>query len=59
MLGLLWAASSFSTNSSTASIEDEARSRPYNKDVVQITLLHDGGGHKYEITCSNMIYMIW
>ena len=57
MLGLLWAASSFSTNSSTASIEDEARSRPYNKDVVQITLLHDGG-HKYEIECSNMIYMI-
>ena len=57
MLGLLWAASSFSTNSSTASIEDEARSRPYNEDMVQITLLHDGG-HKYEIECSNIIYMI-
>ena len=56
MLGLLWAASSFSTNSSTASIEDEARSRPYNEDMVQITLLH--GGHKSEIECSNMIYMI-
>ena len=56
MLGLLWAAIS-STNSSTASIEDEARSRPYNEDMVQITLLHDGG-HKYKIECSNMIYMI-
>ena len=43
MLGLLWAASSFSTNSSTASIEDKAGSRPYNEDVVQITLLHNGG----------------
>ena len=32
MLGLLWAASSFSINSSTASAEDEAGSRPYNKD---------------------------
>ena len=40
-----------------ASIEDEAGSRPYNEDVVQITLLHDGG-HKYEIKCSNMIHMI-
>ena len=57
MLGLLWAASSFSTNSSTASIGDEARSRPYNNDMVQITLLHDWG-HKSEIKCSNMIYMI-
>ena len=45
MLGLLWAASSFSSNSLTASIEDEAGSRPYNEDVVHITLLHDGG-HK-------------
>ena len=44
MLGLLWAVSSFSTNSSTASIEDEAGSRLYNEDVVQITLLHNGGG---------------
>ena len=57
MLGLLWAASSFSTNSSTASMEDEAGSRPYNKDVVQITLLHDGGGHEYEIEGFNMIYI--
>ena len=57
MLGLLWAATSFSTNSSTAFIEDEARSRPYNKDMVQIILLHNGGGHKYEIKCSNVIYM--
>ena len=57
MLGLLWAAISFSTNSFTASIEDEAGSRPYNEDVVQITLLHDGG-HKYKIECSNRIYMI-
>ena len=57
MLGLLWAAISFSTNLSTASIEDEVGSRPYNKDMVQITLLHDGG-HKSEIECSNMIYMI-
>ena len=57
MLGLLWAASSFSTNSSTASIEDEAGSGPHNKDFVQITLLHNGGGHKYEIKYSNMIYM--
>ena len=56
MLGLLWAASSFSTNSSTASIEEEVGSRPYNEDVVQITLLHDGG-HEYKIKCSNMIYM--
>ena len=57
MLGLSWAASSFSTNSLTASVEDEAGSRPYNEDMVQITLLHDGG-HKYEIKCSNMIYMV-
>ena len=57
MLGLLWAARSFSTNSSTASIEDEAGSRPYNEDIVQITLLHNGG-HKYEIECSNMIHVI-
>ena len=57
MLGLLWAASSFSTNSSTASIKNEVGSRPYYEDVVQITLLHNGG-HKYEIDCSNMIYMI-
>ena len=57
MLDLLWIASSFSTKSSTASTEVEAGSRPYGKDVVQITLLHDGG-HKYEIECSNMIYMI-
>ena len=56
MLGLLWIASSFSTNSSTASIEDEAGSRPYNEDVVQITLLHKGV-HKYKTECSNMIYM--
>ena len=34
MLALLWAASSFSTNSSTASSEEEARSRPYNEDMV-------------------------
>ena len=59
MLGLLWAASSFSTNSSTASMEDEAASRPYNKDVVQITLLHDWVGHKYKIECAIMIYMTW
>ena len=58
MLGLLWAASSFSTNSSTASMEDEGGSRPYNTDVAQITLLHYGGGHKYAIKCSSMIYMI-
>ena len=57
MLGLLWAASSFSANSLTASAEDEAGSRPYHEDMVQITLLHDGG-HKHEIECSNMIYMI-
>ena len=57
MLCSLWAASSFSTNSSTASIEDEARTRPYNEDIVQITLLHEGG-HKSEIEFSNMIYMI-
>ena len=57
MLGLLWAASSFSTNSLTASVEDEAGSRPYNEDVVQITIIHDGG-HKYETECSNMICMI-
>ena len=43
MLGLLWAASSFSTNSSTASIEDEVGSRPYKENLVQITLLHVGG----------------
>ena len=43
MLGLLWAASSFSTNSFTASIEDGVGSSPYNEDVVQITVLHDGG----------------
>ena len=42
MLGLLLAASSFSTNSSTASMEDEAGSRPYNKDMVQITLFMMG-----------------
>ena len=58
MLGLLWPASSFSTKSSTASIEDEARSRLYNEDVVQITLLHEREGHKYEIDCSKMIYML-
>ena len=58
MLGLLWAASSLSTNSTTASTEDEAGSRPYNEDMVQITLLHDGG-YKYEIECPNMIYMIY
>ena len=57
MLGLLWAASSFSTNSSTASIEDKTRSRPYIKDMVKITLLYDGG-HKSKIKCFNMIYMI-
>ena len=57
MLGLLWGASSFSTNSSTASIGDEAGSRSYNEDVIQITLLHNGG-HKSETECSNMIYMI-
>ena len=49
MLGLLWAASSFSINS-TASAKDEAGSRLYNEDMVQITLLHDGR-HKYEIEC--------
>ena len=43
MLGLLWAASSFFTNSLTSSVEDGAGSRPYNEDVVQINLLHNGG----------------
>ena len=35
MLGLLRAAISLSTNSSTASIEDEVGSKPYNEDVIQ------------------------
>ena len=43
MLGLLWAVSSFSTNFSTASIEDEARSRPYNEDTIQIIYYTMGG----------------
>ena len=57
MLDLLWAASSLSTHSLTASTEDEAGSRSYNVDMVQITLLNDWG-YKYEIECPNMIYMI-
>ena len=58
MLGLLWAANSLSTRSSTASTVVEARSRPYRKDIVQITLLHGKGGQKCEIEWSNMFYMI-
>ena len=48
MLGLLWAASSLSTRSSTAPIEDEVGSKPYNEDVIQNGLLHPGGS-KYKI----------
>ena len=36
MLGLLWAASSLFTSSSTASIDDEAGFKPYKEDMVQI-----------------------
>ena len=57
MLGLLWAASSLSINSSTASIEDEVGSKPYNEDVIQNNLLHPGG-YKYEIECLYMFSMV-
>ena len=44
MFGFLWATSSLSTKFSTASDVVEAGSRPYSKDVVQITLLYSKGG---------------
>ena len=42
MFGLLWAASSLSTNSSMASIDDEAGAKPYMEDVTEINLLYPG-----------------
>ena len=44
MFGLLGAASSLSMRPSTASAVVEAGSRPYGKDIVQITLLYSKGG---------------
>ena len=57
MLGLSWAASSLSTNSSTTSIEDEAGSRPYNGDMIQINLLCDRG-YKCEIEWTYIFSMV-
>ena len=57
MLGLLRAAGSLSTSSSTASIEDEAGFKPYNENVIQNNLLHPGR-YKYEIECLHVFSMI-
>ena len=46
MMGLLCAASSLSTRSSTASAVVEAGSKPYSKDVIQNYLIIKLGGTK-------------
>ena len=35
MFGLLWAASSLSTSSSTASADEEAGSKPYKENMIK------------------------
>ena len=57
MLGLLWAASSLSTSFSTASMEDEAGSKPYNENIIQNDLLHPRGS-KYKMEYLQVYCMI-
>ena len=57
MFGLLWAASSLSTSSSIASMDEEAGSQPYKEDVIEINLLYPGGS-KCKIECLHMFSMM-
>ena len=57
MIGLLWAVSSLSTSSSMASTDEEAGSKPYKEDVIEINLIYLGGS-KWKIKCLHMFSMI-
>ena len=55
MFGLLWAASSLSTNSSTASIDEEVGLKAYKEEVTEISLLYPGGS-AYKIEWLRVLY---
>ena len=57
MVGLLCTASSLSTRSLTASAVVEAGSKPYSKDIVQITLLYSKGGRNVKLSSQNCSMM--
>ena len=57
MFGLLWAASSLSTSLSMASTDEEAGSKPYKENVIEINLLYPGG-YNCKIKCLHMFSMI-
>ena len=57
IFGLLWAVSSLSPNSSTASIDEKLGFNPYKEDMTEINLLYPGGS-AYRIKWLHVFSMI-